>query len=145
MAVLFILALVTTLMVIAIPSGPGGPEAAARNFSVAANLASREAISEGRTHTISLSREGWTVRAWSVGGTGDGEWVDRAGADWQTRVEVDVEQVPVELPEEPEPLILFDPTGGATAYVIALGSGRERWSVVGDTQGRASLESGRVR
>ena len=129
---MFIVALVTGLVLISLPEGPRGPQAEARAISLAANLAAREAISEGRTHTLSVSEDGWEVRQFA-----SGAWQTRAGADWTARPRLFVENVPLELSEQPDPAIVFEPTGGATPFRLELGQGRDAWRVEMDTTGRA--------
>ena len=137
---MFIIALVTGLVVISLPSPPDGTEGEARDIAVAANLAARAALFEGRTHTLAVSDDAWRVRTFA-----DGEWRDVSGAEFAAPPTLRVEGVEVELPEDLTPFVVFEPTGQATPFALTLGRVRDYWSVVGDASADISVEPGRAR
>lgn len=137
---MFIIALVTGLVIISLPSPPDGAEAEAREVAVATNLASRTALFEGRTHTLALSKDGWAIRHFT-----DGKWRDVNGADFDTAPLLRVEGAEVELTSELTPHIVFEPTGQATPFALTLGRARDIWSVTGDTSADITVGPGRVR
>jgi len=124
---MFIIALVTGLVIISLPGPPNGAEAEARKIAIATNLASRSALFEGRTHTLAISRDEWTVRRFE-----NGAWQDLQVAKFDITPTLSVEGVEIDLTPELTPYIVFEPSGQATPFALTLGGVRDRWSITGD-------------
>ena len=140
LAVLAVLALVSGLVVVSLPRPEDTPQDAVRELAADLNATIRQSLYDGQTRALAVSEDEWQLRRFS-----NGTWaVDRAG-ELRPPVRLAVEDVPVELTEDLQPLVLFEPSGLATPFVLEAGRRAEQFILVGDATGELSVETPNVR
>ena len=132
---LVIISLMTGLVILSVPSEPEANERDALALADALRTASRSALIDGATRSVSVSDTDWAVRRF-----GETGWQEVASGAVSGRVEIAVDGAPVELSREAQPLLIFEPTGQATAFDLLLDARRDTdWRITGDAVGRIEL------
>ena len=132
---LVIISLMTGLVVLSMPGEPEPGERDALALADALRTASRSALIDGATRSVSVSDTDWAVRRF-----GETGWQEVASGAVSGRVEIAVDGAPVELSREAQPLLIFEPTGQATAFDLLLDARRDTdWRITGDAVGRIEL------
>ena len=134
MAVLFILALVAGLVVMNLPAQSLEKDAAER-LAERLDLEARTGVFDGEVRTLAVAENRWELRNFS-----GGQWQMTAAGELPGRVSLVVEDLPVELTPEPQPLILFEPSGFATPFELSAGGVRDGFRLVGDANGDVRIE-----
>ena len=138
MAVLFIMALVSGLVVLNLPDDPPPEEQAVRDLALDLNRASRMALADGRSRLWSVGREGWELSEWS-----GRDWRLLRAGEWQRPPRMQVENAPVELLEVPAPLVLIEASGQSTPFALEVRNRAGLWEMRGDATGAVEVERGR--
>ena len=135
LAVLAVLALVSGLVVVNLPRPGDTPQDAVRELAADLNTTIRQSLYDGQTRALAVSEDEWELRRFA-----DGKWATDLAGELRPPVRLSVEDVPVELTEELQPLILFEPSGFATPFVLEAGRRADRFVLAGDTTGELSVE-----
>ena len=132
---LVIISLMTGLVVLSMPGEPEPGERDALALADALRTASRSALIDGATRSVSISDTEWTVSRF-----GETGWQEVASGAPSGRVEIAVDGAEVELSADAQPLLVFEPTGQATAFDLLLDARRDTdWRITGDAVGRIEL------
>jgi len=138
MAVLVIISLMTGIVVMSVPDRKDPLElygqTALRTFSMAA----QDSIISGQTEAFGFYADGYVSYNYE-----DGDLVIETEVPWPEDADITFskDDVPIELPKEPVPLIMFEPLGLSTEFVLEL-EGLERTLIfTSQGDGKVSMET----
>lgn len=137
MAVLVIISLVTGVVVMSAPSGDptvkSQGEVMLRQFA----QASEDSIIKGQSQGFGLYQEAYLFYEYV-----DGEWNPKVETPWPEELTVTFfkDDIEIDIPKEPVPLVVFEPTGLSTEFSLWLEDGDFTYIFTSAGDGRVSLE-----
>ena len=133
---LVIIGLMTGLVVLSMPGEPDPGERDALALADALRTASRSALIDGATRSVSISDTEWNVSRF-----GETGWQEVVSGAPSGRVEIAVDGAEIELSADAQPLLVFEPTGQATAFDLRMDARRGAgWRISGSPVGEIALE-----
>ena len=121
MTVLVIIGVMSAAVVLSLNVTGPDEENAADKFVFRINQVAKDSIYSGKPNALSLSEEGLHLMSFSKN-----EWAIVHGVTLPERFKATLEiddEVIRDLPEEPAPLILFEPTGEITDFTLSIDGG----------------------
>lgn len=138
MTVLFIIAVVTSMVILTLPRRQPSAELEAASLAIAIERASEQALVSGIAHGIDVGQRGYAIVLRQ-----DGNWVQVAGS--AHRLESGVTLVRGEGADgqaEDGPHFIFDPLGTALGEPLTLSGGETRITLTLAPNGNVSLQGG---
>jgi len=138
MAVLFIIALMTTVVLLRAPGKPPELESQAREILQQIRIVSQDSIISGKTQAFGLYEDAYVFFEFD-----EGEWIIRSETDWPDDVTIEFyrEELKVEIPDEPVPMVVFEPLGLSTPFSLELESDDTRLRFISEGDGHVYMET----
>lgn len=118
LAVLVIIGVMSAVVVLSLTPPRPAAQDRADQFVLRVNQLAKEAIYSGRPNALSISEEGLHLMQFA-----NGRWTALQAIPFEGRIktvlEIEDERVR-DIPEEPSPLILFEPTGEVTDFSLTV-------------------------
>lgn len=117
LAVLVIIGLMSAAVVVSMRGPDTSEQDFADNFVLQLNRLAKESIYTGRINALSVSEEGLHLMSYV-----NREWITLEEFSFESTIsaELFIEDETVDIPKEPAPLILFEPTGEVTDFVLTV-------------------------
>lgn len=117
LTVLVIIGLMSSAVVMTLPREKSAVLIEAKTLHRSLNIAAQESLLSGHTHALAVSETGYEIRE----AFGD-SWTVQRQSDWPdgTRVDFTRNEARLDLPKTFVPLVMFEPTGGATIFEMTL-------------------------
>ncbi|WP_371395726.1 GspH/FimT family pseudopilin [Fretibacter rubidus] len=139
LTVLVIIGLMSSAVVMTLPRDKPAVIAAATTLHTELNMAAQTSLLSGQVTALSLSKDGYHFQTAS----GD-DWTATAAKPWPSNIRIEFARAEqsIDLPQQALPLVLFDPTGGGTAFRLTLSDMDNDMVLTGSGDGTVSLVSG---
>lgn len=138
LTVLVIIGLMSSVVIMSLPSPKPAAVEVSDRLIQELNRAAQAGLIGGDTVAFGASKEGYEIYRF-VGET----WVSEQTGHWDDlrRVELSVEGLEIELGEQAVPLVIFEPSGVAIPFELALHDNDLSRTLIGDGSGRVRLEA----
>lgn len=138
MAVLFIIALMTSVVLMSSRSEEPEIETQAKLLLRQFDILGQDSIVSGRAQAFGLTKDFYvfyefTEGEWTV--TSENEWPDDAA------IQFFKEDIEINLPEDPLPLVLFEPLGLSTPFTLEIAGDEGTIILEGEGDGRVFMET----
>ena len=133
LTVLVIVGLMTSAVVMALPSRKPAITEQTNAAILQLNRAAQNSLVSGRPQAWGLSKTGYALYDFV-----EGEWLQTASTDWpgSLRIEFFKNDVPVKLGDDIQPLIVFEPTGLSTPFELRIDQAGRREVISSHGDGR---------
>jgi len=137
MAVLLIISLMTGVVLLSAPRGDASGKSRSQDMLRSLLQASEDSIVKGQPQAFGLSEEAYLFYEFT-----DGEWVVKTQTDWPEDLTVTFykDDIEIDIPEEPVPLVIFEPIGLSTPFSLWLEEGDLTMIFSSEGDGRIALE-----
>lgn len=135
LTVLFIIGLMTSAVFLTRPSSKAPETVFAERLVKEMNGAAQMSLITGQPVAMNLSKTDYALSRFD----GDGWRPEQTGV-WPTRINFEREGRKVELKDEAVPLVVFEPTGGATVFSLHIQGDEQDYRLVSTGNGRVTLE-----
>jgi len=137
MAVLLIISLMTGVVLLSRPQAQNPVEAQGKSMLRQFAQASEDSIVKGQPQAFGLYEDGFVFFEFL-----DGDWVGKGEQEWPDQMSVSFfkDDIEIDLPEDPIPLVLFEPTGLSTPFSLWLEGGNHTLIFSSEGDGRINLE-----
>lgn len=138
MAVLLIIALMTTVVLLTARRTEPEIEVRAKVLLRQFDLLGQDSIVSGKAQAFGLTEDSYVFYTFS-----DDEWMVTSENEWPEDATIQFfrEDVEVNLPEDPIPLILFDPVGLSTPFTLEIAGDDGTLILTGEGDGRVYMET----
>ena len=138
MAVLLIISLMTGLVLLSRPQTDPPLQTAGKTMLRQFLQASEDSIIKGQPQGFGLYEDAYLFYEFV-----DGEWTAKTESLWPEDLTVTFfkDDIEVQIPKEPVPLVVFEPIGLSTEFSLWLEDGDDTYILSSDGDGRVSLES----
>jgi len=137
MAVLLIISLMTGVVLLSAPRGDSSGKSRGQDMLRALIQASEDSIVTGQPQAFGLSDEAFLFYEFA-----DGEWTVKTETEWPKDLTVSFykDDVEIDIPDEPVPLVIFEPIGLSTPFSLWLEDDDFTMIFSSPGDGRISLE-----
>ena len=138
MTVLVIIGLMTSAVVLSLPSRTSETKTYAENLVRDLNAAAQQSILTGKTSALGLSEDTFALMVFE-----DGEWHVAQEDFWPENIAIRFsrDETVLQLKEELLPLVLFSPTGETTPFELEIDGHDFDYRLLSEGDGRINLES----
>jgi len=133
MMVLLIIGLMSTAVLLNIPEEKTSAESFRDTLIRDLNLASQNSLISGEPTAFGLTRDGYVIYAFA-----DEAWTQRDQKAWpdNTSIRFEKDFRRLELPREPLPIIVFEPTGQSDIFGLSIRQDNQRFDLHSEGDGR---------
>jgi len=137
MAVLLIISLMTGLVLLTRPQSDPPLQTAGKAMLRQFAQASEDSIVKGQPQGFGLYEDAYLFYEYV-----DGEWNAKTETPWPDELTVTFfkDEIEIEIPEEPIPVVVFEPIGLSTEFSLWLEDGDNTYILSSEGDGRVALE-----
>ena len=136
LSVLFIIGLMTSFVVISMPTPKSALEVQATKLTGQLNALAQDGLISGSVNAAGFSKDGYALYSFE-----NSEWTERASGEWQEsyRLTFTRASAKLDMPKNAEPIILFQPTGLSTPFELTLSDRDTKYALTTKGDGRIEL------
>jgi len=138
LAVLVIISLMTAVVLMSVPSRKPIMEEAGKSILRQFSLAAQDSIISGQSRAFGFYEDAYIFYRFD-----DGEWVLETETPWPRDISLEFykDAVKIDIPEEPVPLVVFEPIGLSTPFSLWIESDERTLVFSSDGNGEVDLET----
>ncbi len=138
MAVLFIIALMTSVVLMSARGEDPEIEQKAKVLIRQFDQLGQDSIVSGRPQAFGLTEDFYVFYEYT-----EGEWAVTSETDWPEDASIQFfrEDIEIDLPEDPIPLVLFEPLGLSTPFTLEIAGDEGTIILEGEGDGRVYMET----
>ena len=138
MAVLLIIALMTSVVLVSSRQKPSEIEAQGRQILQQFDMLSQDTIVSGQPRAFGLTSDGYVFYEYA-----ENEWRVSSETEWPEDATIQFfrEDIEIDLPPEPIPMILFEPLGLSTPFSLEIAGDEGTLILSGEGDGRVFMET----